>query len=491
MKLTDQGTGTYRDPMKERTLRLPEWIHFGAGNIFRAFMADKAQDLIGSGKSSAGIIVAEGYDPEIIEKIYRPHDNLGILAIMRADGTIDKKVIGSIAASFILDEAYPEDRAKLEELFESPSLKMCSFTITEKGYRTKEYMEKIVSLLCHRYKTEDLPIAFVSMDNCSHNGEILHDAVEKIAREMVDSGRVDDGFLDYVNDSSRVSFPWTMIDKITPRPDESVCDALKKDGWEDIDPIVTAKGTYIAPFVNAEETGYLVIEDDFPNGRPALEKVGVIFADRQTVNASERMKVCTCLNPLHTALAIFGCLLGYKTIHDEMKDEDLCGLVHELGYGEGMKVVADPGVISPDEFLDTVLTKRLPNPFMPDSPQRIATDTSQKIPIRFGETIKAYIADPGLSQDDLVMIPLVLAGYLRYLQGKDDEGNAFSPSSDPMLEELMAAKPEDILKKTEVFAVDLYEAGLADKILKMYEEMCQGSGSVRSTLHKYVMEKKI
>ena len=165
-----------------------------------------------------------------------------------------------------------------------------------------------------------------------------------------------------------------MIDKITPRPNTSVEELLKKDGVQDLDPVITGKHTYVAPFVNSEECEYLVIEDVFPNGRPALEKSGFIFTDRETVDKVERMKVCTCLNPLHTALAVFGCLLDYKLIAEEMKDSTLKTLVERLGYQEGLPVVMDPGILNPKEFLDTVLGIRIPNPFMPDTPQRIATD---------------------------------------------------------------------------------------------------------------------
>jgi fructuronate reductase len=226
-----------------------------------------------------------------------------------------------------------------------------------------------------------------------------------------------------------------MIDKITPRPDAAVEAMLKADGLDGLEPVITGKNTYIAPFVNAEESEYLVIEDQFPNGRPALEKAGFLFADRETVNKVERMKVTTCLNPLHTALAVYGCLLGYTRIADEMKDEDLVRLITRVGYQEGLPVVVHPGIIDPKEFIDTVVQVRLPNPFMPDTPQRIATDTSQKLPIRFGETIKAYLAAKDRDVGDLKAIPLVLAGWLRYLLAVDDEGKPFEPSSDPMLEE--------------------------------------------------------
>lgn len=111
-----------------------------------------------------------------------------------------------------------------------------------------------------------------------------------------------------------------------------------------------------------------------------------------------------------------------------MKDTELKKLVEIVGYKEGIPVVVDPGILDPKEFIDTVLNVRVPNPFMPDTPQRIATDTSQKLAIRFGETIKAYAADEGRDVGDLKLIPLVLAGWLRYLMGIDDKGEKFTLS---------------------------------------------------------------
>ena len=319
------------------------------------------------------------------------------------------------------------------------------------------------------------------------------------ANAWTKAGLVDQGFLAYLTDESKVTFPWSMIDKITPRPDALVQGMLEQDGFEDRDVIITEKKTYTAPFVNAEETEYLVVEDRYTNGRPPLEQGGVLYTDRATVDKVERMKVCTCLNPLHTAMSIYGCLLGYTLISDEMKDEDLRGLITKMGYQEAMPVVVDPGVLKPADFIAAVLNKRLPNPFMPDAPQRIATDTSQKLPIRFGETIKAYGAK-GLDKNELVLIPLVLAGYARYLRGVDDQGNAFTPSPDPLLAELQpmvaglevkeGAQDMSCLKalysRKDVFGVDLYEAGLGDRIEAMAAELFAGPGAVRRTLHKYV-----
>lgn len=316
-----------------------------------------------------------------------------------------------------------------------------------------------------------------------------------MAKEWEKKGYVTGEFVNYISDEDQVSFPWSMIDKITPRPAESVCRSLEELGIEDIAPVITSKNTYIAPFVNAEGPQYLVIEDHFPNGRPALEKAGVYMTDRDTVNKVERMKVTTCLNPLHTALAVYGCVLGYTLIADEMKDEELNRLVHEIGPVEGMPVVTDPGILSPEAFVDEVINVRIPNPFMPDTPQRIATDTSQKVGIRYGETIKAYVAQYG-DAEKLKAIPLAIAGWCRYLLGVDDKGEKFELSSDPMLAELTAALKDvkfgekesytgqlkSILSNENIFGIDLYKAGIGEMIEELFVTEIAGPGAVRETL---------
>ena len=292
-----------------------------------------------------------------------------------------------------------------------------------------------------------------------------------------------------------------MIDKITPSPDLTVGAMLEQDGLEGFAPVRNARGTVKAPYVNAEESEYLVLEDDFPNGRPPLEKAGFFFTDRETVDKVERMKVCTCLNPLHTALAVYGCLLGFEKISAEMQDEDLKKLVYTIGYQEGLPVVTDPGILDPKAFIDTVLRVRFPNPFLPDTPQRIATDTSQKLPIRFGETVKAYLASETLDVHNLRLIPLVFAGWLRYLMAIDDQGRPFEPSPDPLLAEAQAfvadvklgekpdcGKLENLLRNKSIFGVDLVETGLAEKVCAYFEELTAGVGAVRATLHKTVTE---
>lgn len=505
----------------ENTKNSPSWVHFGAGNIFRIFIGGIADKLLSDGETDKGIVCVETFDFDVIDKIYTPYDNLVLAITLNADGSTEKEIYGSLTEAIKADFDDENEKNRLKEIFKNPELQLISFTITEKGYalkssdgkyfpfiasdiengpnKSKSAMAVVTALLYERYKENKAPLAVVSMDNCSHNGEKLQNSILTMADEWTKKGFVEKDFTDYLKDDSKISFPWSMIDKITPRPADSVQKELQKVGIEEINAIITSKNTYIAPFVNAEGPQYLVIEDNFPNGRPPLEKAGVYMTDRDTVNKVERMKVTTCLNPLHTALAVYGCLLGYTLISEEMKDAELKNLVMKIGLDEGMEVVTNPGILSPQKFVDEVLNERMPNPFMPDAPQRIATDTSQKVGIRYGETIKAYAEKYGDAKK-LKFIPLAIAGWCRYLLAVDDNGEKFELSSDPMLSELTeklkgieVGKPETytgqlktILSNKNIFGTDLYSVGIGELIENFFLEQIEGKGAVRKTLKKYL-----
>ena len=507
-----------RAAMIAKTKAEPRWLHFGAGNIFRAFPAAVADKLLSAGKMDRGVIACEGFDFEIVDRIYAPHDDLSLAVTLLADGSVKKEVVASVAESVKADDA---GLARLAEIFTAPSLQMVSFTITEKGYSIRRpdgsltpaidadmkagpkaagtFLARLTGLLYTRFNAGKLPLALVSMDNCSHNGDKLKAAVTEIADAWEKAGLVSEGFCAYLADEAKITFPISMIDKITPRPDANVAKMLSDCGFGDTETVITSKNTYIAPFVNAEKPQYLVIEDKFPAGHPALEEGGVIFTARETVDKTEKMKVCTCLNPLHTALAVYGCMLGYTLICEEMRDPELSAMVNVIGYKEGLPVVVDPGILKPIDFIDEVVKMRLPNPFMPDAPQRIATDTSQKMSVRYGETIKAYLA-AGKDVKELKAIPLVIAGWCRYLMGLDDNLEPFTISSDPLLSELQpyladleigkacekcvhkALSP--ILSNARIFAVDLYETGLGEQVEADFLKLVAGKGAIRKTLRE-------
>ena len=513
------------EKVSEKARKEPEWVHFGIGNIFRIFIGGIADGLLEEGVLDRGITCVETFDYDVVDKIYDPYDNLGLSVILHGDGVREYKVLGSLAEAVKAQSSDPEQWNRLKEIFRSTSLQMVSFTITEKGYalqkadgtwlpyvkadiengpeRANGAMAVLVAMLFERYQAGKYPLALVSMDNCSRNGEKLRESVLTMAEEWQKKGFVDADFLAYVSDEQTVAFPWTMIDKITPRPSEQIAADLEALGVEEMQPVITGKKTYIAPFVNAEKPQYLVIEDSFPNGRPALEKgFGVYLADRNTVNLSERMKVTVCLNPVHSATGPLGVVLGYDLFaHMLNTNEDMMKMARMVAYDEGLPVVEDPGILSPQAFVDELFNDRFPNEYLGDTNLRLAVDVSQMVGIRFGETIKAHIAKYG-NASRLTAIPLGIAGWLRYMLAVDDEGRDYELAPDPMNEELqeqlgdiVVGKPETlkdqlkpVLSNERLFFTDLYKAGVGEKVEEMFREMIAGKGAVKATLHKYIQK---
>lgn len=507
--------------VRKNTYENPTWLHFGAGNLFRAFPSALAHRLLNANLSKTGIIACENYDEELIDKIYHENDNLSIIATLYADGHIQKEIIASITESLKMSK----DTKRLKEIFCSPSLQMVSMTITEKGYVIRDsernlisdfasdakngpsencisFFGKLAYLCLQRKKANSPAFALVSLDNCQDNGARLHRAITDMCDIWLYNKFINEDEFDYI--TNKISYPLSMIDKITPHPDNRVTEQLENDGLEGVRPFITKKGTHTAAFVNTERPQYLIIEDNFPNGHPPLEQLGIIFTNREIVGRSARMKASTCLNPMDTALAVFGCLLGYKKVHDEMQDKQLVNLITKMSLEEAMPMVSDPGVINPIDFLYEVLSERYPNPFLPDTPQRTATDISQKISTRFGHTLHCYYNSsvPMHMVSNLVYIPLVLAGWLRYLLAIDDNGKSFERSPDPMFEYLdnilkdveLGGKPVTekqlypLLSNKSIFGANLYELGLAEKVTQMFIELTRGTGCVRQTLIKYCGE---
>lgn len=506
----------------EKTAKQPKWLHFGAGNIFRAFPAVLAQRLLTAGLADTGIIVCEGYDEELIDRVYREHDNLSIAVTLHSDGHIRREVVGSVTESLKLGA----DFARVRDVFCAPTLQMVTFTITEKAYYLRDLqmqfrpeikadmkraphqaetmMGRIAALCVERARSCEAPLALVSLDNCDNNGDRLRRCILEFITEWRAHNLITDEEATYVRTS--ITFPLTMIDKITPAPAERIARILHtEDDLDQCMPFVTEKGSKAAIFVNTEGPQYLVIENAFPNGHPALDQLGIIFTRRSIVEKVAAMKACTCLNPLDTAMGMYGCLLGYNTIWEQMKDPNIPDLLVGISR-ESRRVDEDPGVIVPDEFLHEIMTVRYPNPNMPDTPQRIATDTSQKLGIRYGVTLKRYYNSsvPMHRVSRLRFIPLAIAGWLRYLMGVDDNGNAMELSPDPLMDSLQKRLEgitfgctdfgeyalESILSDQFIFGCNLYEIGAAEAVTEIFRELNAGPGAVRKTLEKYTAAAK-
>lgn len=478
--------------VKENTIKNPTWLHVGAGNIFRIMIGGIQQNLLDEGLSNSGIIAYEAFDEEVVPLSFEPYDNLTMGVTLHANGAVNKRVIASIV------DAFGCNANRLSEIISAPSMQMISFTITENGYKVENdkicespknavtAIEQVAAGLYHRFLAGvKTPIAIVSLDNFAENGTMLQKAMVTIAEkwETVCGAR----FVEYV---SAMSYPWTMIDKITPRPSEAVAQLLEKDGYEDAQIHATKKNTYVASFVNAESSEYLVLEDAFPNGRPPFEKSGVYMTSKETVQKMDQMKVCACLNPLHTILGVAGPLLKLPTIAACMDDARLVKLLRQSAM-EALPTVEHPGILSPADFLEDVLTARFPNPYIPDTPERIACDTSQKIPVRFGVAMKVR-KQKDMQITSLEAMPMFAALWLRYRMGLCDDGSAMQLSPDPLCPkslDVLSVKNfgekvdiAPILEDASIFGLNLYEVGLGQKVEELFYKLSASAGAVSDTL---------
>ena len=175
--------------ISQKTRENPIWVHFGIGNIFRFFIGGIADNLISENILKKGITCVETFDYDIVDKIYKPFDNLALTVTLHADGKQDKKIVGSLSEAI----KAPEENSRLKEIFKNPGLQIVSFTITEKGYAlhttsgnylnyVKSDIENgpskpigamaiVTAMLLERYQSGKLPLALLSMDNVSENGK--------------------------------------------------------------------------------------------------------------------------------------------------------------------------------------------------------------------------------------------------------------------------------------------------------------------------------
>ena len=122
------------DALKAAGKKQPVWIHFGGGNLYRAFHAEIAQRLANKGLLDRGIVVAETFSPFTIDNIYKPYGCDSLEVVMKSDGTLEERVLASTADGVFANSQRPEDFERTKAYFRSPELQLVTFTITEKGY---------------------------------------------------------------------------------------------------------------------------------------------------------------------------------------------------------------------------------------------------------------------------------------------------------------------------------------------------------------------
>ena len=201
LEKVDKGPNYDVTKLREESIKDPKWLAFGSGNIFRGFIARVNQDAINSGKEDRGISVVETFDEEIIEKIYKPYDNLALSVTLHKDGNFDTNLIANLVEALTL-----KDMTRIKEIAVNPNLELMSFTITEKGYNlygsdgnlmgvvsedlengpeaSKHLMSIVTALLNLRYKENGKALTLLSMDNASHNGDLVKNSVMLVAKAL-------------------------------------------------------------------------------------------------------------------------------------------------------------------------------------------------------------------------------------------------------------------------------------------------------------------
>lgn len=352
-------------------------VHIGVGNFHRAHQAYFLDTLLNNNYtdwSICGMGVKQA-DSQIY-KTLKEQDFLYTLLVKHPDGEIQPQVIGSIM-DFIF---VPDDPVVAIEKLADLQTKIVSLTITEGGYNFDQNGEFITdnpdiqwdirhsgapktvfgllaAALKIRMEKDISAFTIVSCDNIQHNGDVT--------RKMLLSftSIFDEPLSEWIQ--SNVCFPNSMVDRITPVTIPSDIELLYREtGIKDNSPVTCE------PYIQ------WVIEDNFSDGRPALEKVGVQFTN--DIGSYEKMKI-RLLNAGHSLLGMIGLLYGYSTIDEAVNDAGIQKLLRAFMDTEVTPVLGTIDNIDLNEYKDNLI-KRFKNPNIKDQLLRICSESSSKLP---------------------------------------------------------------------------------------------------------------
>ena len=450
-------------------------VHLSVGNFFRAHQAwyvDRLLELPGNERwGLCGVGLIDDAPERYKAASFREQDNLYTLSSYPPSGEVRHQAIGSIV-DYLFAPGDPE--AVLRRLAD-PLTRIVTMTITEGGYnqdkRTRAYLLDtpsvvaeladprrptsafgfIVEGLRRRRAAGTAPFTVASCDNLRNNGSVVRSAVVSHARAL------DPELADWID--ARVSFPNSMVDRITPAVRE-----------EDVERIAAATGVADAVPVYCEDYIIWVLEDAFCNGRPPLEAAGVhMVAD---VHPYELAKL-RMLNASHSMLAYPGRLAGLKFVSEAVGEPAIARLLEDFMELDVIpSLPTPPGMELPD--YKNLLLARFSNPALPDQLPRICGDGAVKLPLFVGPTAQDVLSRDG----DHRRLAFILACFMKYLCGRDDDGMRFEPL-EPNLEpgeRALALDPDyrAALRMSMLHAFGLHEhTRFAKTFVEMREALAQ------------------
>jgi mannitol 2-dehydrogenase len=393
-------------------------VHIGVGGFHRAHHAMYVDRLMNDGEAMDWGICGVGLlagDARMRDTL-TAQDGLYTLVLKYPDGTWQPQVIGSIVEYLYA----PDDPDAVVEKMADEAVRIISLTITEGGYNIDPLTRRfdltapavvadlhndrpatvfglITEALTRRRRRGIRPFTVLSCDNVPANGQVARTALTAFARarapELGEWAR------------THVRFPNSMVDRITPQTtDEDRAEISERFGIADRWPVV------------AEPFSQWFFEDDFSDGRPAYEHAGAQVVD--DVEPYEMMKL-RLLNAGHQVLGCLGYLAGYRMLHEAAQDPLFAGLL--LGY---MDREATPTLRPvPGTDLPTYkreLIERFSNAGTGDTVARQCVDVSDRIPTFLLPVVRDQLARGG----EVGRAAAAVAGWARYAEGVDEQGNA-------------------------------------------------------------------
>ncbi|WP_068115803.1 mannitol dehydrogenase family protein [Tropicimonas marinistellae] len=467
-------------PTYDRANLSPGILHFGVGNFHRAHMAVYMDRLFAQGIGPDWAIVGAGVRSGSVVTREKLKKQNWLTTVVELDPeALSARVVGSM-----IDFVPVDTQANLAALVD-PRIRIVSLVLTEGGYfidsatgqlATDDLAVQadaknpeapvtvfglIVRAIALRRAAGTAAFAVISGDNLPGNGHLTKQTVVGLARLS------DPELADWIE--RNVAFPNCMVDCITPMTSDRERKIIEDQfGIVDLAPVV------------CEPFRQWVIEDNFPNGRPPLEHVGVEFVN--DVAGYELMKL-RILNASHASLCYPAALLGHHFVHDAMADQDIVGFLRAMQSRDAIPTLKPLSGVDYTEYLEKVLS-RFANPMIGDTIPRLTRDGSERQPKFILPTLQDALVDGG----SIGGIALELALWCRYCQGHDETGHSINVE-DPRAADLKrraehsGANPQDFIGNHEVFS-RLGENERFAAAFSHWVDQLQSEG-VRATLRAY------
>lgn len=409
-------------PSYDRRLLRAGILHVGVGNFHRAHLGWYLDQLFEKGEGHDWALIGAGVrstDQAMREKLLA-QDGLTTVVEL-APEALSARVTGAMI------DFLPVDPVAVIDGMSDPKIRIVSLTITEGGYYVdaktdgfdaahpdmqhdaaqpdapRSVFGIILAALRRRRDAELAPFTVMSCDNLPENGHVCSQTLIGLAQLS------DHAFAQWVRE--HVAFPNSMVDCITPATSDRERD-LVRDQFGIIDAV---------PVV-CEPFRQWVLEDNFPQGRPALEQVGAEFVS--DVSRHELMKL-RILNGGHAAIAYPSALLGHHFVHDAMADPQIEAWLRALARDEIIPTLAPIEGVDYADYLELIVS-RFANPRIGDTIARLCLDGSNRQPKFILPTLSDALTNDakieGLAQE--------VAFWCRYCERTDEAGNELAPNDD-------------------------------------------------------------